>query len=86
MGDRHRDVGVSGRRRAAQERQMTQIYGVMVCLILLIALQFLLFSAAVKAYFNGDEHILWPAAMASGFCFLAACWLVRYLFLSRKQT
>ena len=75
MGDPHAPL------TAARPRlqQMTLIYTVMVGVTILILLQFLLFQVTLGAYLSGKEQIVWPATGASGLCFAAACWLIRYL-------
>ena len=67
------------RARAARERDMTRIHAVMVCVIMLILVQFLLLMVAVDGYMANHPEILIPSALASGVCFFAACWLIRYL-------
>ena len=58
---------------------MTRIHAVMVCVIMLILIQFLLLMVAVDGYMADHADILTPSAVASGVCFFAACWLIRYL-------
>lgn len=65
--------------QARRARQMTLIYAVMTCLILLVFVQLLLLMVAVNAYLGGGASGLWPSAAASAGCFAASCWLIRPL-------
>ena len=72
--------------RAARTRQMALIYTVMVCLVSLIAVQFLLLTVALEGYLGGRAGIVSPTALVSGLCFAAACWLIRYILLSGRRS
>lgn len=74
MGDRDSSVRA---RKAGREREMSVIYAVMACLVLLILVQFLLLMAAVDGYLAGRWSGLLPAAAGSALCFAASCALVR---------
>ena len=65
--------------RAERSRSLTVIYAVMVAIMILILLQFLLLMVALEDYLSGHRLVLWGAAAGSGFCFAAACWLIRYV-------
>lgn len=67
------------RRPAEGAQEMTRIHTVMICLMILIAIQFLLLMVAVDGFLGGRREILVPAAAASGLCFGGACWLIRYI-------
>ena len=67
-----------------RERDLTVIHAVMVCILILIILQFLLLMVAVDALLAGHLTILFPATLGSGVCFLGACWLVRYVVAQRR--
>jgi len=67
--------------RAERTQQMALIYTVMVCLVSLIAVQFLLLTVALEGYLGGRAGVVSPTALVSGLCFVAACWLIRYLLL-----
>ena len=58
---------------------MTVIYAVMVSILILIILQFLLLMIALEDFLSGSRTVLGGAAAASGFCFAASCWLIRYV-------
>lgn len=74
MGDRDSSLKA---RRAGRERELSVIYAVMACLVLLILVQFLLLMAAVDGYLAGRWPALLPAAAGSALCFCAACALGR---------
>lgn len=71
--------------RAARTQQMALIYTVMVCLVSLIAVQFLLLTVALEGYLGKRAGVVSPTALVSGLCFVAACWLIRYILLSRQR-
>lgn len=68
------------RRRRVQE--ITRIYTVMTCLLILVVAQFVLLLVSVETFLRGERESLLPAALASGFCFAAATWLIRYILPS----
>ena len=47
----------------------------------LVFVQFLLLTVALQGYLRGHGGMALPTALASGVCFAAACWLIRYLLL-----
>ena len=65
------------RRRKAQE--ITLIYAVMTCLLILVVAQFVLLHVSVESFLGGKREILVPAMLASGLCFGTASWLIRYI-------
>jgi len=71
--------------RAERTQQMALIYTVMVCLVSLIAVQFLLLTLALEGYLGGRAGVVSPTALVSGLCFAAACWLIRYILLSGRR-
>jgi hypothetical protein len=58
---------------------MSLIYTVMACLVSLLFLQFLLLTVALESYLGGRGEMGLPTALASGVCFAAAGWLIRYV-------
>jgi len=70
--------------RAERAQQMTLIYTVMVCLASLIFLQFLLLTVALEGYLGSRGGVVSPTALLSGICFVAACWLIRYIPRSER--
>jgi hypothetical protein len=72
------------RRRKAQE--ITLIYAVMTCLLIVVVAQFVLLLVSVESFLGGKRDILLPATIASGVCFGGATWLIRYILpLNGKQ-
>ena len=65
--------------RAQRAQQMSLIYTVMVCLASLVCVQFLLLTVALEGYLGGQGAVALPTALASGLCFAAVGWLMRYL-------
>lgn len=72
--------------RAERAQQMALIYTVMVCLVSLIAVQFLLLTVALEGYLGRRAGVVSPTALVSGLCFAAACWLIRYILLSGRRS
>jgi hypothetical protein len=66
---------------AERAQQLALIYTVMVCLVSLIAVQFLLLTVALEDYLGQRAGVVVPTALVSGLCFVAACWLIRYILL-----
>ncbi len=79
MGHGVPEVARSRRVRAERSRRMTVIYAVMVSIMILILLQFLLLMVALEDYVSGQRAVLLGAAAGSGACFVASCWLIRYV-------
>ena len=71
--------------RAERTQQMALIYTVMVCLVSLIAVQFLLLTVALEGYLGRRAGVVSPTALVSGLCFAAACWLIRYILFSGRR-
>lgn len=64
--------------RAQRGQQVTVLYAVMTGLVLLVSLQWVLLTVAVEGFLGDQGDLLWPATLASGACFVAACWLIRH--------
>jgi hypothetical protein len=64
--------------RPRRGQQVTVLYAVMACLVLLVSLQWVLLTVAVEGFLGNQRDLLWPATLASGACFAAACWLIRH--------
>jgi len=71
--------------RAERARGMTVVYAVMVSIMILILLQFLLLMVALEDFLSGNRAVLRGATIGSGFCFAAACWLIRYVSARRSS-
>ena len=85
MGGRDPQVILSRREQAERARGMTAIYAVMVSIILIIVIQFLLLMVAVEGFMAGRGTVLVPAAVGSGLCFAASCWLIGYIAQPRRS-
>ncbi|HEV3026630.1 MAG TPA: DUF6755 family protein [Planctomycetota bacterium] len=79
--------GVSSLRRLRAERRggLTVIYTVMVSILLLIVVQFVLLVVALEDFLSGSRTVLSGAAVASGACFAATCWLIGYVTPKRAS-
>jgi hypothetical protein len=83
MGDRY-SLTQARQLRARRACHMSLIYTVMVCLVSLIFIQLLLLTVGLEGYLSGRGAMACPTALASGLCFAAACWLIRYVLLQGK--
>jgi hypothetical protein len=79
MGDRHSLLTPMRQRRAQRAQHMSLLYTVLVCLASLVGVQFLLLTVALEGYLGASGGVALPTALASGLCFAAVCWLIRYL-------
>ena len=55
------------------------VQGMLAFVLILVVLQLWLLTATMNAYLGGDDGVVWPAALASLFCFLLSAGLLRYL-------
>jgi hypothetical protein len=65
------------RKRSAQE--MTRVYAVMTCLVLVVVAQFVLLLVSVECLQRGELGVVIPATLASGLCLAVSGWLIRYI-------
>jgi hypothetical protein len=65
------------RARAERARHLPALTGVLAGLLLLVAVQVLLLMLGVEGWLGGRHGILGAAALGSGLCFAAVCWLLR---------
>jgi len=63
--------------------QMASIYAVMLCVFILLFLQFLMLTAALEGYWGGKQLFVLPTAVASGICCALACKLIGYVLTPR---
>ena len=84
MGGRPSMMTTERQLRAERSHQMTLIYTVMACLVSVIFFQFLLLTVAWEAYLGHGKGVVLPTALLSGMCFIAACWLMRYIPRSER--
>ena len=64
-------------------QQMTSVYAVMLCVLILLFLQFLMLAAALDGYLAGKQLFVLPTAVASGICCALACKLIGYVLTPR---
>ena len=64
-------------------RQMTSVYTVMLCILILLFLQFLMLAAALDGYLAGKQLFVMPTAVAFGICCAFACKLIGYVLALR---
>ena len=64
-------------------RQLTSLYAVMLCVFILLFLQFLLLAAALDGYLGGKQLFVLPTVVASGVCCALACKLIGYVLTPR---
>lgn len=67
-------------RPLSQQERSTIIYGMLCVVLVLVILQLWLLTATMNAFLGGDNTIVWPAAVASLFCFGLNLGLLRYLY------
>ena len=69
----------------SREQRTTIIYGIL-CLILFTAvLQLWLLAATMNAFLGGDDHVIWPAALASLGCCVFNGYLLLFIFRLEKH-
>ena len=85
MGHGIPEMTTARRVRAERAHGMTVIYAVMVSIMILIILQFLLLMIALEDFLSGAPTVLSGAAIGSGACFAASCWLIRYVIRPRAS-
>ena len=66
-------------RTFTREQRMPIVQGMLAFVLILVVLQLWLLTATMNAYLGGDDAVVWPAALASLFCFLLNLGLLRYL-------
>jgi hypothetical protein len=68
------------RRSFTRDQRIIIVYGILCFVLVLLILQFWLLTATMNAYLGGDQAVIWPAAGASGGCFLLNLGLLWYLY------
>jgi len=71
---------MSLKRPFTREQRTMIVYGMLAFVLCLVILQLWLFTATMNAYLQGDERVIWPAAVASTACLLLNCGLLAYLY------
>jgi hypothetical protein len=67
---------LSGRERA---QQMSRVYAVMTCLLIVNVAQLVLLMVGVESYWRGQIQVLLASTLASAAALGGAAWLVRYI-------
>ncbi len=67
-----------------REQRLVIVYGVLCITLVLVVIQLWLLTATMEAYLGGDASIVWPAALASLFCFALNAGLIRYLYVMER--
>jgi hypothetical protein len=62
---------------------MASIYAVMLCVFILLFLQFLMLTAALEGYWGGKQLFILPTAVGSAVCCGLACKLIGYVLMPR---
>jgi hypothetical protein len=73
------------RKQFTREQRTTIIYGILCIVVVLVVLQLWLLTATMNAYLGGDTSVIWPAIIASAFCFLLNLGLLRYLYKMERR-
>lgn len=70
---------MANRRTFTREQRSPIVQGMLAFVLILVVMQLWLLTATMNAYLGGDDAVVWPAALASLFCFGLSAGLVRYL-------
>jgi hypothetical protein len=71
---------MSERRPLSRVERTTIVSGILCIVLTLVLMQLWLFTATMNAWLDGDESVVWPAAIASLVCFSLNGGLLWYLF------
>jgi hypothetical protein len=66
-------------RTFTREQRLPIVHGMLAFVVILVVLQLWLLTATMNAYLGGEGSIVWPAAIASIFCFLLNVGLLQSL-------
>lgn len=66
-------------RPLSRHERATIVTGILCIVLTLVLLQLWLLTATMNAWLGGDASIVWPAALASGACFLLIAGLLWHL-------
>ncbi len=69
----------------SRSQRLTITYGILCFVIILVICQLWLLMATMNAYLGGDDSVIWPAAIASLFCFALNIGLVWYLYAMERR-
>lgn len=67
-----------------REQRDVIIWGILAFVSMLVICQLWLLTATMNAFLGGDASVIWPAAIASGLCFLLNAGLLYYLYLMER--
>lgn len=67
------------------ENRSNVVYGILCIVLVLVVCQLWLITATMNAYLGGDSAVIWPAAGASGFCFLLNLGLLWNLYAMERR-
>jgi hypothetical protein len=70
---------------SARAQEMTRIYTVMACLVIVVFAQFVLLLVAVSSAAQGQTGVLLATTAASGLAFAGAAALIRYIVPARPS-
>jgi len=73
------------KRRFGREQRLTIVYGILCIVLIIVMLQLWLLMATMNAYLGGDQSVIWPAALASLFCFGLNAGLLWYIFRMERR-
>lgn len=71
--------------RHSRPQKTMIVYGMLCFVLLLVICQLWLLTATMNAYLGGDTSVIWPAALASGICFLLNIGLLYYLYAMERE-
>jgi hypothetical protein len=63
----------------ARSHEMTRIYTVMACLVIVVFVQFVLLLVAVLSFSQSEKSVLLATTAGSGLAFAGAAALIRYI-------
>ncbi len=64
-----------------RRQRLSVVYGILCIVLLLMVMQLWLLTATMNMWLGGNDHIVWPAALASVLCLGFNAGLLRYLIL-----
>jgi hypothetical protein len=72
---------MNGEKKPGFSREQRDVitWGILGFVSILVVGQLWLLTATMNAYLGGDVSVIWPAAIASGFCFALNAGLLYYL-------
>jgi type IV secretory pathway TrbD component len=71
---------MSEQRPLSRQERSIIVSGMLCIVLILVLMQLWLLTATMNAWLEGDESVVWPAALASLGCFLLNAGVLRYLF------